>query len=375
MAGIYIHIPFCRQKCHYCDFHFAVSQRQIPDMVTAIAKEIALRKDELTVPIRTLYFGGGTPSMLSKKQLHILFDTLHKHFNLSDLQEVTLEANPDDISVEYLKMLQSTPVNRLSIGVQSFYDDELQWMNRSHKAQQAITSIKMAQDMGFSNLNMDLIYGIPISNTQKWEQNIETFLSLDIPHLSAYALTVEPKTALEHFIQKAKTQPPDEEQALKEFRLLSRKLRQKGYQHYELSNFSLPDKYSNHNTSYWQGKPYLGLGPSAHSYDGKVRSWNVANNAQYLKAIAQNKFPNEIEHLTENQRYNEYLLTGLRTMWGVSLDKIEREFGGKYTEDLLKKIQKHIDLGNVSYKNKTQLLLTEQAWFVMDAILTDLFVG
>ncbi len=325
MAGIYIHIPFCKQACYYCDFHFSTSSTYKKEMVLALQKEIALQKNYLAGDtVETIYFGGGTPSLLTTEEINRIIGLVTETHVVADGAEITLEANPDDLDRDKLKLLRETPINRLSIGVQSFYDEDLRWMNRAHRAIEAETCIKRAQDLGFENLTADLIYGFPLLTEQKWAHNIQTMMAMLIPHISAYGITVEPKTPLASFIKNKKQAAMDDRLAAEQFEILMETMHQNGYEHYEISNFCKPGHYSKHNTNYWQGVKYLGIGPSAHSFNGGERSWNVANNVKYLKAIEGDKIPAETEVLTENNRLNEYIMTSLRTMWGLDLQKIDK---------------------------------------------------
>ncbi|HHM20934.1 MAG TPA: radical SAM family heme chaperone HemW, partial [Bacteroidetes bacterium] len=345
MSGIYIHIPFCKQACHYCNFHFSTSLKYKADMVRALLKELDLRKDYLGAePLETIYFGGGTPSLLDQRELDLFFDKLASNFPVSDFQllEITLEANPDDLNPKKIMELKNTPVNRLSIGVQSFFEKDLQFMNRAHHAGEAEACIKNAQNAGFENLTIDLIYGSPTTPDQNWEKNIEKAVYLNIPHISCYCLTVEPKTALAHFIKKRKVSPPDEEQAARQFDILINKLNKENYAHYEISNFAKKGFYSKHNTNYWKGKKYLGIGPSAHSFDSRSRQWNVAHNIKYMQALNQNRPDIGIEILTPQQQYNEYVMTSLRTMWGINFFKIKNMGQDIY---FLKKIKPCLEEG------------------------------
>ena len=373
MSGLYIHIPFCKQKCHYCDFHFSVSQRQLPDMVGAIQSELELRKDEWDQPLETIYFGGGTPSLLSKSQLSGIFETIHKSYKVIPNPEITLEANPDDLSDSFLKDLTELPINRLSIGVQSFHQKDLEWMHRAHDSKEALNAIKLAQDIGFKNLTIDLIYGLPESTPEEWQKNLEIFFSLDIPHLSAYALTVEPYTALSHLIKKGTVQQPKDDKALADYKFLIHTMKDHGYEHYEISNFALPEHYAVHNTAYWQGKSYLGIGPSAHSYHGNIRSWNIANNSKYIKAIASGQLPSEKEILTTNDRFNEYLMTGLRTQWGINTEEIQDRFGAKYYKHFLEQLASHKLAKYFIWENEKQVKIMEEGLFFADSIIADLF--
>ena len=373
MSGIYIHIPFCKQACHYCDFHFSTSMKKKNEMVLALAKEIQIRKKEFeNETIETIYFGGGTPSILQISDLRFLIDEVYKNFTVAENPEITFEANPDDLSKERIIELSKSPINRLSIGIQSFFEDDLTMMNRAHNSAEAIECLKEATKY-FDNISLDLIYGIPAMSNEKWRQNIETALSFGIPHISSYALTVEPKTALNKLIQTGKIAKPKDEVAEAHFQILVEMLEKKGFIHYELSNFGKENYFSKNNSAYWLGKKYLGIGPSAHSYDGISRSWNISNNTIYLNSLEENKLPNEIEILSKTDRYNEYIMTGLRTIWGVSLDRIENEFGTTYLEYLTNHAQKFLD-DNLLSIEKNVLKATKKGKFLTDGIASDLFL-
>lgn len=381
-AGIYIHIPFCKQACHYCDFHFSTSMKKKEEMVLALAKELQLRKGEFEYEIiETIYFGGGTPSRLQIADIRFLIATIYEHYTIVENPEITLEANPDDLSESYLLELKGIGVNRLSIGIQSFFEEDLKLMNRAHDSAQAKKCLEIATRY-FDNISLDLIYGIPdpsqngeqakqMSN-KRWQQNIETALSFGIPHISSYALTVEPKTALNKLIQTGKVASPNDEVAQEHFMILVETLEANGFIHYELSNFGKENYFSRNNSAYWLGKKYIGIGPSAHSYDGDYRSWNVANNALYLKALQNDELPNEVEKLTLEDRYNEYIMTGLRTIWGVSLARIEQEFGSQYLDYLKQQSQKFIVDGLLSITDGI-LKPTLKGKFLTDGIASDLF--
>lgn len=382
MSGIYIHIPFCKQACHYCDFHFSTSMKKKEEMVLAIAKEIQMRKSEFEKEqVETIYFGGGTPSVLTSEEINFLIAAVYNSYSVSENPEITLEANPDNLSSERIIELSKSKINRLSIGIQSFFEDDLQLMNRAHNSVEAKKCLEEAIKY-FDNISLDLIYGIPDSSqngeqaqqmsNEKWKQNIETALSFGIPHISSYALTVEPKTALNKLIQTGKIAAPKDEVAQEHFAILVEMLEANDFIHYELSNFGKANYFSKNNSAYWLGKKYIGIGPSAHSYDGVSRSWNISNNSLYLKSIQEDKLPNEIEILSIKDRYNEYIMTGLRTIWGVSLDRIETEFGSKYLEYLHKQVQKFLKDDLVFIENNI-LKPTKKGKFLTDGIASDLF--
>lgn len=372
MSGIYIHIPFCKQACHYCDFHFSTSLKKKDEMVQALAKEIQLRSKSITEPIETIYFGGGTPSILQIEDLQFLIDAVYRNYEVVENPEITVEANPDDLNIETICNLANSPVNRLSIGIQSFFEEDLKLMNRAHNAEEAKKFLEIATQH-FDNISIDLIYGIPNMSNEKWLENIQTALSFGIPHISSYALTVEPKTALHSFIQKGIIPQPDDEVAAAHFQILVDKLSENGFIHYELSNFGKENYFSKNNSSYWLGKKYIGIGPSAHSYDGQNRGWNVSNNALYIKSIQENKLPIEMETLTKTDCYNEYIMTGLRTIWGVSLERVEREFGERYLLYLLDQSKKYIQSEHLALTGD-KLTTTKKGKFLCDGIASDLFL-
>jgi len=352
------------------------------EMVLALAKELQMRKSEFKDEVvETIYFGGGTPSVLTTPEIRFLIDAVYENYAVVDNPEITLEANPDDLSKERIIELSKTPINRLSIGIQSFFDEDLTIMNRAHNSAEARKCLEEATKY-FDNISLDLIYGIPDSSqngeqvkqmsNERWKQNIETALSFGIPHISSYALTVEPKTALNKLIQTGKIAKPKDEVAEAHFQILVETLEANGFVHYELSNFGKEGYFSKNNSAYWLGKKYIGIGPSAHSYDGISRSWNVSNNAIYLKALEENKLPNEIEILSKTDRYNEYIMMGLRTIWGVSLDKVEEEFGKEYLDYLNKQARKFIDDKLLSIEDNI-LKATKKGKFLTDGIASDLF--
>jgi len=349
------------------------------EMVLALAKEIQMRKSEFEIhdyargddKIETIYFGGGTPSVLTSDEINFLIEAVYSNFSVIENPEITLEANPDDLSSERIIELSKSKINRLSIGIQSFFEDDLKMMNRAHNAAEAMQCLEVATKY-FDNISIDLIYGVPNMSNDKWKQNIETALSFGIPHISSYALTVEPKTALKKLIQTGKIAAPQDEVAAEHFGILVELLEAKGFIHYELSNFGKEDYFSRNNSAYWLGKKYIGIGPSAHSYNGVSRSWNISNNSIYLKSIQEDKLPNELEILSISDRYNEYIMTGLRTIWGVSLDKIENEFGLDYLSYLHKQTRKFLDDDLLFIENGI-LKPTKKGKFLTDGIASDLF--
>ena len=373
MAGIYIHIPFCKQACHYCDFHFSTSLKKKDDLLKALAKELELRKDELqNKPIETIYFGGGTPSLLSENELSYLIETVNNNYKVIENPEITLEANPDDLTNDRIIQLSNSPINRLSIGIQSFFEDDLQSMNRAHNSKEAKVCLEEASKY-FDNITIDLIYGIPNMSLKKWNENLQIAFQFGVNHISSYALTVEPKTALASFIKKGTYPPMDEALALEHFNHLVVETEKQGFVHYEISNFGKPNYFSRHNSSYWQGKSYLGIGPSAHSFKGNERSWNIANNIKYIEGLANNKLPNEVEILTAKDQFNEYIMTGLRTIWGVSLSKVKDDFGDEIIAYLLNSIEPYLEKDLLQIKDQ-KIIATQKGKFLIDGIASDLFM-
>ena len=372
---IYLHIPFCKQKCSYCNFHFSTSFSLKDEMLSAIKKEIQLRHNELeNKTLKNLYFGGGTPSVLSGDEIKSLIDEIQKYFSFDENIEITLESNPDDLNKNFLKELSQTEINRLSIGTQSFYDEDLKLMNRAHNASEAESSIKRAQDFGLVNISIDLIYGSPTSNFEIWKDNLSKTIELQVPHVSSYALTVEPKTALEKWIENGKIRSPEETEQNQEFYYMKDFLKDNGFDHYEISNFGKPGFHSKHNSAYWKSEPYLGIGPSAHSYNGHLeRSWNIANNPIYIKNLNQNILPKEKEILTEKDRFNEMIMIGLRTIWGVDLNRINQNFSSEVIDYLNQEIKSKIESGILEIENN-YLKIPEKHWFLADGIASDLFI-
>ena len=372
MAGIYIHIPFCKQACYYCDFHFSTSLKKKNTLISALIKELKLRKDELKeTPIETIYFGGGTPSILSNEELQLLIDSVYENYKVISCPEITLEANPDDLHKDRIIELSKSPINRLSIGIQSFFERDLKLMNRAHNADEARSCIEVAKKY-FSNISIDLIYGIQGATNEQWIKNIEIALNFEISHISSYALTVEPKTALASFIEKGIIEDVDDEQAHQQFLILKDKLEERGFVHYELSNFGKEGFFSKNNSAYWQGKSYLGIGPSAHSFNGTQRGWNVRNNTKYINALNKDELPIEIEILTLTDRYNEYIMTGLRTIWGVSLKKVEEDFGKLFKDYLIERADIFINQ-HLLYIDDGHIRVSRKGQFLSDGISSELF--
>lgn len=374
MAGIYIHIPFCKKACHYCDFHFSTSLQYKSEMIEALIHELVLQKNYLErQKVETIYFGGGTPSLLEADELTRILDAIAGQFHLATDLEITLEANPDDLTIQKVKNFKQTPINRFSIGVQSFFDEDLIWMNRSHSASEAESAIKRVQDAGFENITADLIYGYPLLNDEKWTTNIRQMLELHIPHISCYSMTIEPGTALAHFTKQGKSKPIDERQSAAQFIELMGKLQKAGFLHYEISNFAQPGYESKHNTNYWKGEFYLGIGPSAHSFNGVSRQWNIANNANYLAAIAKHQVPAQVELLTLNNRFNEYLMTSLRTHWGADMHYVRSNFGTEYANLVLAKAETMLQKNWIKVVDE-KLVLTEEGKLFADHIAAEFFI-
>lgn len=380
MAGIYIHIPFCKQACYYCDFHFSTTLKNKNVLLQSLLKEIEIRSDYLQLEagenINTIYFGGGTPSLLSYGEIMQLFDKLHQHFTINDDAEISFEANPDDLTEAKLKELSQSPINRLSIGIQSFYDEDLSLMNRAHTASEAHKAVSIAQEHNFNNISIDLIYGIPSLTNENWLNNLEKAFKLNIQHISAYCLTVEEKTALAHMIEKGKTKNVSEQKSAEQFEIMLAEMKRNGFEQYEISNFCRNENYSIHNSNYWLKKKYIGIGPSAHSYNGKSRQWNVSNNNQYIKLIQNYNDGSspwfETEVLNTSQQYNEYLLTSLRTIWGSDFSFIKNNFPIKYYNYLLKEMEDYLKSEHIVLNNNI-LLLSDKGKLIADKITSDLF--
>lgn len=372
MAGIYIHIPFCRKACTYCNFHFSTNHQLITQVIDSIGKEISLQGKYLSAPIETLYLGGGTPSLLNQSQLETLFNKVRSNFTVLPNAEVTLEANPDDIDEAQLNGWVELGINRLSIGIQSFRDLDLQWMGRAHNANQALNCIKLAQQAGIENISIDLIYGIPGLSDADWSKNIDYAISSGVTHLSCYALTVEPKTALAHKINQQSIPDVDAAHQANHFQILQEKIDAAGFEQYEISNFSLPGKRSKHNSNYWSGKHYLGLGPSAHSFNGLSRQWNISNNALYIQSLSKGIIPFELENLTLTQQINEYIMTALRTIEGIQANKINAIAGKLIFDEILLDALPYIKEGLINLQND-RICLSPNGKFMADGIAANLF--
>jgi oxygen-independent coproporphyrinogen-3 oxidase len=374
MAGIYIHIPFCKQACHYCDFHFTTSLKYKDELLEAMFKELDLRQSYLQhETLETIYFGGGTPSLIGATQIQKLIDKIRQSYSVSASAEITIEANPDDLDHHTVRDFKSTAINRFSIGIQSFYEEDLRWMNRAHNALEADSSVKRVQDAGFENITLDLIYGYPLLTDEKWKSSIQKVIDLNIPHVSAYGMTVEPKTVLASFVKKGSQPAMNEQQSSEQYLSLIETLTGAGFEHYETSNFAKPGCYSKHNTNYWKGELYLGIGPSAHSYNRTSRQWNIANNAKYIDGILEGTPAVEFEKLTLENRINEYIMTSLRTLWGMDLNKIEQEFGLDYRKQIEKGLNSYIEKEHITIENDI-VTLTNSGKLFADRIASDLFI-
>jgi oxygen-independent coproporphyrinogen-3 oxidase len=374
MAGLYIHIPFCRNACHYCDFHFSVALVYISPMLNAIQQEIASRREFLAGEVLdTVYLGGGTPSLLSTDQLDTLFGVIRDHYQISKDPEITLEVNPEDMNQDYMDGLLNVGVNRLSIGIQSFHDENLKFMNRRHGKSQSYRCLDIASKAGFRNVNIDLIYGVPGLTIEKWAENLDISTDFSPAHIAAYHLTYESGTVLDYRRKKRRFNVQNEQQSLEQYLMLVEKLEKTGYEHYEISNFAKAGFISKHNSAYWTGKKYLGAGPSAHSYDGKVRRWNIARNASYINRIKQGAVYHEQEILDEKAHFHDYLITRLRTKWGIDLDCIEHTFGQAFASHCLQKAKPFLQSGRLS-KDGPKLFLSRDGMFIADHIATVLFM-
>ena len=373
MSNLYFHFPFCKQACHYCNFHFSTNTKNQDSLWKAMNKELTMRSEEINSPLESIYFGGGSPSLLDPKQIEEILTAVQSQFKVNKPLEITLEVNPDDVSAAYLSDLKYAGINRLSLGVQSFLDKDLILMNRAHKAAQAFDALDLISKK-FTNYTLDLIYGLPYSTQMEWEQNLDLALSYNPPHLSAYALTVEKKTVLSTQIKNKEVLLLPEEAVENQYQLMVRKMTDLGYVNYEFSNFGKPHFFSVNNQNYWKGKPYVGIGPAAHSYDGeKIRKWNVSNNHLYLKAIQENKLSFEEEQLTLKDRYNEYLMTGLRTVEGISLLYVQEIFGKLFATYLEEQASRHLE-ARYFYWDGDYLKIHQSAKFLTDGLAADLFM-
>lgn len=372
MAGLYIHVPFCTKRCLYCDFFSNTNMNYKAEYISALIKEIELRREYIDKEtIETIYFGGGTPSQLQARDFEIIFDTIHKYYSLSPNAEITLEANPDDITSTYIESIRPLPFNRISMGVQSFKNSDLHFLNRRHNRQQALDAVILCKQHGFSNISIDLIYGLPGQSLEDWQYNLDEVIQLEIPHISAYHIIYEEGTALYKLMKEGKIHPVNEDLSLRLFTQLIRKLNSAGYIHYEISNFSKPEMFSRHNCSYWTGKKYLGVGPSAHSYNGKNRQWNISSLPLWIKGITSGKPEIEIETLDLHTRYNDFIITGLRTMWGIRLSTLEKYFGKEMLDYCLWQAQSYIK-DNLLIYSDNNLKLSPKGIFISDGIMSDL---
>ena len=372
MAGIYIHIPFCKQSCHYCNFHFSTSTKNKDEVLDAIENEIKQKGQATNEAISTIYFGGGTPSILDVNEINSIIKRIYKEFNVESEAEITIEANPDDLNKEKIINLSLTEINRLSIGVQSFIDKELKIMNRAHDSKKALNSIEISKKY-FNNISIDLMYGVPESTLDSWTYNLDTVSQFDINHISSYALTLEPKTALESFVRKLVVEMPKEDLVYDQYNLINKKLEPLGFINYEVCSFAKENFFSKNNSAYWLRKKYIGIGPSAHSFDGKSRSWNISNNKKYIDQIKKGKSFYKKEKLSKVDQYNEYVMTGFRTIWGVSANFIENNFNSKFKNYFTDRIQKHIDQKNIIVKDDIYTT-TNEGRFLADGISSDLFL-
>jgi len=372
LAGIYVHIPFCKQSCYYCNFHFSTSDKKRGEVLNAIEHEIAQKARLSNEKISTIYFGGGTPSILDAKQINSIINKIYQEFKVEENAEITLEANPDDLKINKVIDLSKTKINRLSIGVQSFIDRELKSMNRAHDSKKAMKSLELSKKY-FDNISIDLIYGVPDSTLETWAYNLEVTMGFDVNHVSTYALTIEPKTALESFVRKLIVDMPKEGLIYKQYNLINEKLEPRGFINYEVCSFAKENFFSKNNSAYWLRKKYIGIGPSAHSFDGKSRSWNISNNKKYVEHINDGRSYHKREELTTIDQYNEYVMTGFRTIWGVSTEFLETNFNLKFKHYFIEKIQKHIDQKNIVL-NDNVYTTTNKGRFLADGIASDLFL-
>lgn len=374
MAGIYLHIPFCRKACHYCNFHFSTSLNAQNDFVVALVQEINLRKHYLQgQTIRTIYFGGGTPSLLHQDELRKILDALYEHFTIEPDAEVTLEANPDDLKPDNLQLWKAAGINRLSVGVQSFFEEDLIWMNRSHSAEQARESMNLIRDAGFDNYSMDLIFGYPLLDMPKWQKNMAWMIEAGVPHISCYGLTIEPKTVFHHQQMKGQWAGVDQDVQAVQYEMLMQTLTQQGYRHYEISNFALPGREAVHNSQYWKRDWYLGLGPSAHSFNGESRQWNVSHNQQYIRGIMKAEQVFDLEYLSERDQINEFILTQLRMDTGIALDWLQERLSKQQWTIWQIKMKRLIEQEQI-YLHDHRAILTPAGKLYADGIAADFFL-
>lgn len=373
MAGLYLHIPFCKQKCSYCDFHFSTSLKHKTDLINALIKEVEQRKNQLSSDINTIYFGGGTPSLLSVEEFKLITEAIQKNYSLSSEIEFTIETNPDDLTLQKVKELKEVGVNRMSIGIQSFFDDDLLFFNRAHNSKQAEKSILLSQDLGIDNITIDLIYNSPTLTMDKWEQNFEKVKQFNVPHLSAYTLTVEENTILNHQVKTQQVTMPKDDEAIQQFKLLIDRTKEIGMVQYEVSNFGKEGYFSQHNSNYWKGEEYLGFGPSAHSFIGHKRSWNVANNHKYIQAINNGESFSEEENIDEKTAYNEYVLTRLRTTWGIDKLYIVDNFNPSIIKHFNSELAQYSKTSYLQTENN-KITLTQEGIFIADKIASDFFI-
>lgn len=372
MAGIYIHIPFCKSRCIYCDFFTSTNEAEMDNYVQSLCMEIVHRRGEVANDtIKTIYFGGGTPSRLHQKHFESVFEVINVNYNLADEVEITIESNPDDLTHEYVDMLRVLPFNRISIGIQSFDDQELKFLSRRHDSQRAIEAVKYCQEKGFHNISIDLMYGLPKQTLAIWKKTLHQALQLDIQHISAYHLIYEEKTCLYSLLQAGKVNAVDENASLEMFEVLINTLKDAGFMHYEISNFAKPNFISQHNSSYWTGQKYLGFGPSAHSFDGEHRWWNVSSMSKYIEGVNSSKPDIEMEDIDLITKYNEYIITGLRTMWGINLEELDKRFGKELYDYFLLNAQRYFNL-NYLIKEDSNVVLTHKGIFISDGIMSDL---
>lgn len=372
MAGLYIHIPFCTKRCLYCDFFSNTDMKFKEPYINAIIREMELRREHIKgESIKTIYFGGGTPSQLQKNDFKRIFEAINYLFDTSTCEEITLEANPDDMTPEYVASLRELPFNRISMGVQSFKEKDLHFLNRRHNREQALRAVKLCKENEIQNINIDLIYGLPGQTTKEWKENLEEAIQMEIPHISAYHLIYEEGTALYKLMEAGKVTPVEEELSVDLFSILINQLTEAGYLHYEISNFSFPGCFSRHNSSYWTGQQYIGIGPSAHSYNGESRQWNIASLPRYLQGIKTGTPDIEIEELSLNTKYNEFIITGLRTMWGIRTTDIQKQFGNEKSAYLEQQAAPFLHQGLLVRKNDT-LTLSKEGIFISDRIMSDL---